>query len=643
MTIRQYPFGFLISDTPIQTSDLDHSSFERINIWDEYYLVKNHETQFEVVGDKELGVAWIGYATSVEHDELPASIVEEAYSHLQRGESAFHQLLDYVVGRWVALVAIQGKVRVYTDMLSLQPVYSHRNSCLISSHLPLLKKELEARQFAPGEFTKMGPYKLWDETEYENIGAIPPNFYLSLDNRDLTRFYPRKQHQLPETNLLEDIHSAVEMGRRSAKFWSSLPFKIHCALTAGMDTRLNAAVALSAGTKPTFVTYGSKRKPTTEDGPTLSSYKLDVSTATRITKDLGLEGIILPIEESQKYKISEAEKSILEENTIGSHALNFQGLYEHYVGQSPAICFVGTAFETFRDYYVSRTNALNYFQEFEKVLGGIAGFNEERRGRKLSTEEARDYWDRYDYQTVVDSGFNTGNQLFWEIRAARFQSEAISCQTTAFMPINPLAVRRIFEIGLGLPFEDRKSAAFSKLLIAIAFPPLAGYNINKSLFKHPELTQRIRPRILTRETANDNARVTPQNITGKIKFSTTELALGQEIFYEDVFGLDLGGIRITYRNNYNIGRPVSNIIHFVRVNGKDIGSFPVGKRNDPHTIVIDGLKDGDVVDFGLRSTRQNGRAWASVSQTELLEWDQTPLSSEEVLSISSSRNFRPAE
>ena len=102
----------------------------------------------------------------------------------------------------------------------------------------------------------------------------------------------------------------------------------------------------------------------------------------------------------------------------------------------------------------------------------------------------------------------------------------------------------------------------------------------------------------------------------------------------------MGSIRITFSNHYNIGRDAKSVVIFIRVNGEDLYTLPIGKRNDPCTVSIDGLKQGDEIDLGIRSTRTNGPAWKNVSLLKLTEWQECKSDAiPSQLLVASTRNF----
>ena len=639
MSIRRYPFGFMFSDEPSQTFSPDDADFDRAYVWDNYHLYTRSETQPKQLGDHNMGLIWLGYAVDTSQEAPASHVSETAYSKLSEGLHAFHEFLDYVVGRWAAIISINGEVSIYHDALALQPVYLSKDAVLAASHLPLISRELDSRRNESTSLSSLGQLKLPFETEDKRVLALAPNFAFSFHSLRPERYYPRDSTDIRHSTLSESLNEARILTQRSMAYWSSLPFELHSALTAGLDSRVNVAAALGTGCDITAVSYGSNRQSTEDDGATARSYKLDVQTAAQICRDLSIPQFVLPIEKSKDFRLNAAEKDILSKNSVGSHASSFQGLYEEFLGKSPSICFVGTGYEAVKDYYVSPNDPLDDFQEFKKTFTALTNPKSESRSPEESEQVAAKYWKEYGYQQASTNGISPGNLVFWEVRAGRFQSEAINCQTTAFLPIAPLAIRRLFKLGLGLPFESRRTSTFFKSLIAELCPPLAGYPINGKPFMQIESPFVQLPGIYSKIAAEDKVEKRRQTISNKIQLPNTHLADGDEVFYQDSFQVPSGTLRLTYHNKYNVGKAINAVSHFVRINDVDVYICPIGERSDPNTVLIDGLSAGDTIEFGLRSTRANGVAWTPVSRTQLTEWQQIEQSAADEVRVSSTRSF----
>ena len=619
MSVRLYPYGFLGSTESFSNPKLAEQGFKEIDTWDGLNLLVQSETAVVQAGSSRLGIIWIGYGYDVRSEETISSMADHALQHLSEGIQSFHELLDFVVGRWAAIVSIDGQLAIYNDTLALQPVYIARDATLFGSHLPLVAKELSARTGTALTFQELGPKKLWDETEYLEIGALTANHLFDFARKTFRRFYPHSLINSEGENYSERLDTLVKFVSNSVRYWDSLPFKLYVALTAGQDTRLCTAATLNAGVDATYVTYGSTKELKPEDQGAGRSYKIDVLAARELAEAFGLDSKILAIEESKQFALSDEQKSILSANSMGKHAISFQGLYEKELGAQPSICFVGTGFELLREYYLSTDKVMTPEDEFEKLIRALGGFSDSDN-RQLSVDGLKTLWNREDMQDVNEHGFPISNLLYWELRGARFQSEAINCQATAFMPINPLAFRALFEVGQLLGFYDRKASVFNRDFIAKAFPLLSGYPVNGKHRQWPNVEYCQVP-ILERFSSGGEASLRQQVPPDVLQLSEAHLAEGGEVFFSERFNFGQGSLLIGYLNRYSIGREVRNVDVFLRVDGLEIWNAGIGRGGAPVYVSVNGLKQGNLVEFGIRSTRKNGIAWSNVSKTRLVMWE----------------------
>lgn len=641
MTVRPYPFGFLVSDKRIADQGILQRHFKKIDAWDALEVYVQPDEPVQTITSNDVNIIWFGHAAFVGNDKPKKPFIEVACAAASSSWQEFHEFLDLVVGRWAALIVKNGKVSVYNDTLASQPVYIARDeSLLFASHLPLLHRELNARTGEIEELTNLGQFKLWDQTEDSRIAALPPNFFFEFAQKKLIRFYPHKKFGAESLPFEDAVNASVQLVTRSVEHWDSLNYELFCALTAGMDTRVCAASALAADANFSFVTYGSIQPPAPADGNTKKSYKQDVLVSSEIAKAFDKRHVVLAMENVKDFPLSTHEKEILRENTVGKHALNFQGLYEQALGDKPAICFVGTGLESVRQYYSRSSRPSTEFETFSRIVKSLGGFSNIDEGKAFTENKAKALWNAFDLQTVEKYDYSVANVLYQELRAGRFQSEAINCQATAFLPINPVAIRKFFELAQVPSFYDRKNAVFAKSFIRSAFPPLTTFPINGKEFSIEWSAYVDGGKVFSRIAEGIPAEQEKQDIPNLVQLRDENLNKGGEQFFRKPFETEMGSIRITFKNHYNIGRDAKSVVIFIRVNGHDLYTLPIGKRNDPCTVSIDGLKQGDEIDLGVRSTRVNGPAWKNVSLLKLTEWEEcTSDSIPPELLISSTRNF----
>lgn len=639
MAIRPFPFGFIYSDQMDVASVGNRLSWDQIELPSSGQLWVSQDHPVVAHFEDDFSSIWIGHACCLSEDELPQkNIAKFAVETLQdRGWKALHEAMDLITGRFVAFIWNQSDLRIYHDATALRPVYFNTIDGLITSHAPLLRQLQKTAGKDVQSLKKLGQFKLWDETEDPDISALPANFYLDVSGCSLHRYYPHSPSDMKTLSEQERIQRASDLAHKSMEFWGSLPIGVYSALTAGLDTRMNAAAALGSGLKLNFVTYGAHGEITGSEGNTERSYKTDFLLTSQIANALHLTHTQLAIQDNSDFRLNDQEKTILKGNTFGSHALNFQGQYEATLGKQESLCFVGTAFEGMRDYYVSSRRPLSPFEEFKSTLSILGGFKNNIRGYELNDEIAAELWDRYDIQSVIDNNYPISNILYIELRSGRFQSEAINCQATAFLPVNPLAIRAFLEIGQAYSYLQRKNADFLYSFIEYMYPAVSAFPVNQKP-KHlpaPTPLAGICVKKSTNLEASSLEEHASQNRNDRICLESSFLQKGASKWFEKSFTLETGSLDISLLNYYFLGRASTNLELFVSVNHKIVDSTPIGLRRSPFHFHIEGLKKCDVVQAGIRTTEDLGPAWVVHSIVDLLDWSELPDSAKKTLAYSS--------
>lgn len=625
--IRPFPYGFLLAKGEVPFEGSDCSLFEQVSLGMGFKLYRRPDEPFSVSKSSDVNVVVLGHPYIVKNKLSLNEIAECFLESINRGWDHFFEILDDVGGRWAAIIIQRGEVRAFNDVFGLQPVYFGKNSILLSSHLPLIRIAAEALGHELNDLNPTTQYFLWPETEDSGIGAVSPNFYYSSRDSSLHRFYPRKPNRFANVSLERLADSAAELMKESASQIGSFGSPLFCAFTGGRDSRLTLAALLSAGLDPNLLTYGSKAEPSSTDGPTMRSYKKDVRITTRIAADLKLKHRVLAIEDAPLAKLSDEDIEILNGNTLGKHARRFQGLYEGAIGNLNPIQGVGVGGESVIDYFSNKISPIDERRDFEYALRAVGGLSEAVRGKRpeIPGFSYSSAWREYGYDVLASNGFSTSNFIYWELRAGRFQSQALNCQLTASLPMTPFGVRGILERGMAYPREQRLNSSFVQDLIARLFPPLLGYPFNSEsgyarvTFELSETKKR--PSIIS-NSSRSKRQVLRQPMDRVIATGENHLNEGNAIFFEAAFGLVQGTTLIGYRAPWSIGKSCSNIVIFVSVNGKDVLTDPIGMRNNEVFISLDGLERGDLVRFGLRSTKDNGPAWKNLGRLNLVKWEE---------------------
>ena len=630
--IRLFPYGFLIAKEGFING---RPGFETVQLPFGYQMSKRKEVELNLATSDHTAVLVIGVCYFVD-DEVNcfSSPAQRLLDALNRSDEEFYGLLDVVAGRFVIAIFQQdGELKIFNDPLGMQNVYVDAKNGFIASHSKFIRSVRSELGIAQQECDAPSQYYFWNETEDPDVEALVPNFYFSFDTGTQHRYYPRQLNRFSHLSDDEKASLGADLAAKSVRKLRSFGWRIACALTAGYDCRTVAAALLSEGVSVEFVTYGTKQAiKNKSNNETLYTYSQDVEVASRIAGDLNLNYRVIDLENGDGFQLTAEEKQILDANTFLRHGRQFQKQYERLFGNDRVIMAVGAGLETFIDYYSTGSRALSPKEDWKEAIIAVAGLNtipKTELGAQLDK-----LWEKGQYKKIENFGFSLSNLILWEQRCGRFQSEAINAQLSAFLPINPLGIRTLFEIGQGLDLDLRKQHHFQVQLIGRLFGALLGYpfNADKTL---PEIAQRAgsyRSKIavksdqlsIFRDSTTRSHSETRFTVPGTLALTEDCLSEGCCVYFEHVYFLSQGSIYLSLENDYSRDLRVGTVDIFVQVNGERIWRQDIGWESTKLELGVHGLQRGDLIQVGVCANETLGRSWIAPSQLRLREFRPVP-------------------
>lgn len=94
MTVRPYPFGFLVSDKPIADQEIVLPHFKKMDAWDDLEVYVQPDEPVQLITGNDANILWFGHAAFVGDDEARKPFIDEAYEAVSSSWQAFHEFLD---------------------------------------------------------------------------------------------------------------------------------------------------------------------------------------------------------------------------------------------------------------------------------------------------------------------------------------------------------------------------------------------------------------------------------------------------------------------------------------------------------------------------------------------------------------------
>ena len=228
--------------------------------------------------------------------------------------------LDYINGRYFIIISAAGKTRLFSDASQLQPLVYHKESGLLSSHDALLASILESI----GHLLTRRPeenHSELDFTRYEEIYKLNPSLILTLSSFTFQRIYPR--YTLGSSASHEVFLKMKPFLDTSAAWLANQNKDIFLTITAGIDSRVSAALTRRHRSKVEYLTYYTPRKYlATNMARTI--HKIDKNVAEQMKENMGWNHSIINIRD---FNPSQSEFNEWSEIYNSRHAY---GLIKYY-------------------------------------------------------------------------------------------------------------------------------------------------------------------------------------------------------------------------------------------------------------------------------------------------------------------------
>lgn len=464
--------GYLFTDKPLENTN----DYPFYNLWNQqnvrnYYLyVQQSQTVYSATQD-DISAVIIGHAYNpfdMKYDEN--EICFDLISAYKKGTESYFDKVSELTGLHIVIIVDGQKVIACQDACSLTGCYfgNVNDTMYITEHPQLvadicdLKINKKVEKLVESKCYNIGNRHLpGNITPYDELKRLGANTYLSYDKEfKINRFYPVAPHPefLTEDEKKENIKKIGDLINKGIECCSKKWDRCTISLSGGTDSKTTLACANGLYDKFSYFSFYSKPQEL-----------VDAKGAKKICENLGLEHTLYNIpQENSEIKDFDLIKKILQHNT------NY---------------FVNLADNEIRKYiYLNRLDA--YDIELKSWASEVARVFFERKykinmpktinERHCSIFQTRFFghpfllrWsDKEYYKFLREIGlektsynFEHTDLIYWEIRMASWGVSVVSSQQLYHRTTMPMNNRKILELFLSFPHEERKSDLVHKRIM----------------------------------------------------------------------------------------------------------------------------------------------------------------------------------
>ncbi|WP_230534459.1 hypothetical protein [Microvirga roseola] len=423
------------------------------------------------------------------------------------GQTNFYEALDYLCGRYAVFIQDQNGLRILSDATAMRTIFYRSDFQVIASH---------ARLATASEPTLDFPFRYGfpgNRTPFADVKLLTPNTLIDLPASG-TGLHPVHSHH-PRAGVRRFWPGAklsARMPKEAADLvleWASTAIQkvaekhpIRLALTAGLDSRAMLAAVLHSGVPFETYTYGGGKGAVR-----------DTTVASDLAHAAGVKHSAIRVSEPRGETLSALKLA-----TYARHHFHAVQPLAEWFGDKDSAAITANLLEIGRAFYakMTKTPLMSLKEPWTGSKGALAAMRALARAVVIRMKnpsppisakamralyvssmpnpekheaEIRQGWNRAAEEAFQDfiatSDFNAArgildpfDQFYWEHRMAAWHGVSMlerDFYAQAFIPFN---ARAIWEVLLGVPFEDRVNAVAFYRLIETVDPNLLTIPIN---------------------------------------------------------------------------------------------------------------------------------------------------------------------
>lgn len=533
----KYPIGFLLTKYDFDNK-YGWNQYKLQDNWDLYYSSTNEFTQSMINGNQ---IIVLGYFFDIRDGEMEAKfIVDKLLMSIQESYDQFLEELAYLSGRFLLILTHNGEMKLFNDAAGLRNVCFHKYSDIIASHDSLVNEvtgnHLKQVYFNPSEIS------FSYHTRYEFVEKLIPNMSLEINSKKLERYYPMKAYPVRSR---EEIRAELKYYlSETVKWLDQSGYKPILSLTGGGDSRTSLAILKPIVKRLETFTYLKDTSNANEY--TKKTYKNDESIVRSIVDNVNLNHMFFTISTTEQVDSNIIQT--IKHNVMSQHGLNLSYDYYKIFGHEKYMHLRSTGLFNVGKYIFPNASLkvtewdietiAKYVQKWTKI--DDTQKNIEHLDHLLKHAQLQDFYN-----------YNPLEILFISYRLIQWHSGVISESDIAFNTMLLLNSRRIVDLMLSYPIEDRIENKLFKDLIDELWPILNYWDVNS--------TETLKSKYIKASSEIKTLKKSNEKLfLNLIQSSTTQDAEITRTNYKNGLLYKFSGVNIVENDSYELRIDLSN-------------------------------------------------------------------------------------
>ena len=459
-------YSYIFMHQSMQSDCVSDSHSIKVNDWTLFHS-KDMDVTFREMGNNSIVV--LGYMLDIRDGDLTTEKIAEKLVQMNNVDNE----LDYINGRYVAIINKNSNPYIYTDASALLPInYSH-NEKVVSSHDILIEKVL---QHNAGTVNQVQDELLgsFDFTRFEEIFKFNPSLKLNLNEYTFERYYPAKEIS---RKSIDDILKELDLYFREMTKWlKRWDNDIILTLTGGYDSRVSMALTNELSERIEYITY-LHPNPKRLSEAAQKIYDIDLFITKALEKNFRINHTQIDLAD---YNLTVSEREYYKSILQTAHSFSLIDYFKNERKFKKALHIKSTVFGMGKsDFPLNKNHNPETYKEMKEFIHGVSTAALELPNYN---DILSDYYKRNLQSEKVGKGRHFFEIFHLESRMGNWHSNVTQETDPELLEFVFVNTRRILDLLQSPSIQERRDKVLYKKIINEYWPALLFIGFNEKTF-----------------------------------------------------------------------------------------------------------------------------------------------------------------